>query len=550
MTLKMVAAQINACVGDLNGNAQKILAAAQQAHAAGAHVMVTPELSLTGYPPEDLLLRPSFLRRSKAVLEQLAADLSSLVGLSVLVGHPKLLDDGQICNAASLLQSGRVVAQYGKLELPNYAVFDEQRYFVPDGAPVVFDVRGVRIGVVICEDVWFPRAAAMSKAEGAQVLLVMNASPFHLNKFTERLQVMRDHVSRHGIPAVFCNLVGGQDELIFDGDSFALDAQGNLMARAASFSEDLLILECDEAGALMAGRSSTPLSEPEQAYQALVLGTRDYVHKNGFKGALVGLSGGIDSALTLAIAVDALGADQVTAVMMPSPYTAAISVEDAQACAGALGVTLHELPISPAYSAFETTLAPVFAGRAPDLTEENLQSRIRGVLLMALSNKTGRLLLTTGNKSEMAVGYCTLYGDMAGGYAVIKDLLKGWVYTLSRYRNARAVSMGQPIPIPERILSRPPSAELRPDQTDQDSLPPYEVLDDILMRFVELGQSSSEILAAGHSQEVLEQVLRLLRLSEYKRRQAAPGARITPRAFGRDWRFPLTNRFHEKEFFL
>ncbi|MFM1858548.1 MAG: glutamine-dependent synthetase [Pseudomonadota bacterium] len=550
MTLKMVAAQINACVGDLNGNAQKILAAAQQAHAAGAHVMVTPELSLTGYPPEDLLLRPSFLRRSKAVLEQLAADLSSLVGLSVLVGHPKLLDDGQICNAASLLQSGRVVAQYGKLELPNYAVFDEQRYFVPDGAPVVFDVQGVRIGVVICEDVWFPRAAAMSKAEGAQVLLVMNASPFHLNKFTERLQVMRDHVSRHGIPAVFCNLVGGQDELIFDGDSFALDAQGNLMARAASFSEDLLILECDEAGALMAGRSSTPLSEPEQAYQALVLGTRDYVHKNGFKGALVGLSGGIDSALTLAIAVDALGADQVTAVMMPSPYTAAISVEDAQACAGALGVTLHELPISPAYSAFETTLAPVFAGRAPDLTEENLQSRIRGVLLMALSNKTGRLLLTTGNKSEMAVGYCTLYGDMAGGYAVIKDLLKGWVYTLSRYRNARAVSMGQPIPIPERILSRPPSAELRPDQTDQDSLPPYEVLDDILMRFVELGQSSSEILTAGHSQEVLEQVLRLLRLSEYKRRQAAPGARITPRAFGRDWRFPLTNRFHEKEFFL
>ncbi|MGA0882712.1 MAG: NAD+ synthase, partial [Burkholderiaceae bacterium] len=461
MTLKMVAAQINACVGDLNGNAQKILAAAQQAHAAGAHVMVTPELSLTGYPPEDLLLRPSFLRRSKAVLEQLAADLSSLVGLSVLVGHPKLLDDGQICNAASLLQSGRVVAQYGKLELPNYAVFDEQRYFVPDGAPVVFDVQGVRIGVVICEDVWFPRAAAMSKAEGAQVLLVMNASPFHLNKFTERLQVMRDHVSRHGIPAVFCNLVGGQDELIFDGDSFALDAQGNLMARAASFSEDLLMLECDEAGALMAGRSSTPLSEPEQAYQALVLGTRDYVHKNGFKGALVGLSGGIDSALTLAIAVDALGAEQVTAVMMPSPYTAAISVEDAQACAGALGVTLHELPISPAYSAFETTLAPVFAGRAPDLTEENLQSRIRGVLLMALSNKTGRLLLTTGNKSEMAVGYCTLYGDMAGGYAVIKDLLKGWVYTLSRYRNARAVSMGQPIPIPERILSRPPSAELR-----------------------------------------------------------------------------------------
>ncbi|MEY3952713.1 MAG: glutamine-dependent synthetase [Pseudomonadota bacterium] len=550
MTLKMVAAQLNACVGDLNGNAQKILDAARQAHAAGAQIMVTPELSLTGYPPEDLLLRPSFLRRSKAVLEQLAVDLSSLHGLSVLVGHPKQLDDGQICNAASLLQSGRVVAQYGKLELPNYAVFDEQRYFVPDGAPVVFEAQGVRVGVVICEDVWFPRAAAMSRAEGAQVLVVMNASPFHLNKFDERLRVMREHVSRHAIPAVFCNLVGGQDELIFDGDSFALDAAGMLQARALSFTEDLLAVEVTADGTLVSSQMAPPLDEPAQAYEALVLGTRDYVYKNGFKGALVGLSGGVDSALTLAIAVDALGADQVTAVMMPSPYTSAMSVEDARACAAALGVALHDLPISPAYQAFESTLAPVFAGRAPDLTEENLQSRIRGVLLMALSNKTGRLLLTTGNKSEMAVGYCTLYGDMAGGYAVIKDLLKGWVYKLSRFRNARAAAKGQPQAIPERILTRPPSAELRPDQTDQDSLPPYEVLDDILMRFVEMGQSSTEILAAGHSQEVLEQVLRLLRLSEYKRRQAAPGARITPRAFGRDWRFPLTNRFHEKEFFL
>lgn len=550
MTLKMVAAQLNACVGDLNGNAQKILDAARQAHAAGAQIMVTPELSLTGYPPEDLLLRPSFLRRSKAVLERLAVDLSSLHGLSVLVGHPKQLDDGQICNAASLLQSGRVVAQYGKLELPNYAVFDEQRYFVPDGAPVVFEVQGVRVGVVICEDVWFPRAAAMSRAEGAQVLVVMNASPFHLSKFDERLRVMREHVSRHAIPAVFCNLVGGQDELIFDGDSFALDAAGLLQARALSFTEDLLAVEVTADGTLVSSQMAPPLDEPAQAYEALVLGTRDYVYKNGFKGALVGLSGGVDSALTLAIAVDALGADQVTAVMMPSPYTSAMSVEDARACAVALGVVLHDLPISPAYQAFESTLAPVFAGRAPDLTEENLQSRIRGVLLMALSNKTGRLLLTTGNKSEMAVGYCTLYGDMAGGYAVIKDLLKGWVYKLSRFRNARAAAKGQPQAIPERVLTRPPSAELRPDQTDQDSLPPYEVLDDILMRFVEMGQSSTEILAAGHSQEVLEQVLRLLRLSEYKRRQAAPGARITPRAFGRDWRFPLTNRFHEKEFFL
>ncbi|MEY2776922.1 MAG: glutamine-dependent synthetase [Pseudomonadota bacterium] len=549
MTLKIVAAQINACVGDLAGNAQKILAAAREAHAAGAHLLVTPELSLTGYPPEDLLLRPSFLRRSREVLTTLAEELGTLQGLSVLVGHPGQLDEGQISNAASLIQSGRVVARYGKLELPNYAVFDEQRYFSPDGAPVVFELQGIRIGVVICEDVWFPRAAAMSRAEGAQVLVVMNASPFHLNKFQERLEIIRTHVSRHQMSAVFCNLVGGQDELIFDGDSFAVDAFGQVRARAKSFQEDLLVLEFGSQGVLADGVVSSGLSEQEQAYEALVLGTRDYVHKNGFQGALVGLSGGVDSALTLAIAVDALGADQVTAVMMPSPYTADISVEDARACAQGFGVTLHELPIEPAFAALESTLAPVFAGAAADLTEENLQSRIRGVLLMALSNKTGRLLLTTGNKSEMAVGYCTLYGDMAGGYAVIKDLLKGSVYALSRLRNERAVSQGRPAPIPERILTRAPTAELRPNQTDQDSLPPYEVLDDILQRFVEHGQSSAEILESGHDPQVLQKVLRLLRLSEYKRRQAAPGARISPRAFGRDWRFPLTNRFHEKEFF-
>ena len=549
MTLKIVAAQINACVGDLMGNAEKIKLAAQRAHAAGAQVLVTPELALTGYPPEDLLLRPSFLRRCQAVLEELAADLAGLTGLSVLVGHPRRLEDGQLCNAASLLQSGHIVAHYGKLELPNYAVFDEQRYFIAEGAPLVFEAQGVRIGVAICEDVWFPRAAAMSRAEGAQVLVVLNASPFHVNKFAERVRVLQAHVSRHGMPVVFCNLVGGQDELIFDGDSFALDSQGALVARAESFQEDFLEVHFGADAAPVLGSIVPSLSEHEQAYEALVLGTRDYVYKNGFRGALVGLSGGVDSALTLAIAVDALGADQVTAVMMPSAYTAEMSRADARACAEAFGVMLHELPITPAYDTLEQTLAPVFAGAAPDLTEENLQSRIRGVLLMALSNKTGQLLLTTGNKSEMAVGYCTLYGDMAGGYAVIKDLLKGWVYALSHLRNARAEASGSASPIPERILTRAPSAELRPNQTDQDSLPPYEVLDDILLRFVERGQSTAEIIAAGHSPEVLQQVLRLLRLSEYKRRQAAPGARISPRAFGRDWRFPLTNQFHEQEFF-
>jgi NAD+ synthase (glutamine-hydrolysing) len=404
--------------------------------------------------------------------------------------------------------------------------------------------------VNICEDVWFARAPALSRAEGAQVLLVMNASPFHLDKQAERLAVVRAHVSRHGLPVAFCNLIGGQDELVFDGDSFALDAKGEITARARRFTEDLLMLRYEPASGRLEGSMAPELSVEQQAYHALVLGTKDYVLKNGFSGALVGLSGGIDSALTLAIAADALGAAAVTAVIMPSRYTADISVEDARACAQALGVETHEISIEPSYAAFTESLAPVFAGRPADLTEENLQSRIRGVLLMALSNKTGRLVLTTGNKSEIAVGYCTLYGDMSGGYAVIKDLLKGWVYRLSRMRNAlRPGCDGKPV-IPERIITRAPSAELRDNQTDQDSLPPYDVLDDILMRFVEQGQSVAEIAQSGHSREVITQVMGLIRSSEYKRRQAAPGARITRRAFGRDWRFPLTNRFSEKELFL
>ncbi len=538
---------MNSVVGDLIANRDSILAAARRAHAAGAQVVLTPELSLAGYPPEDLLLRASFLQRTDEVLSEIAEASTQTPGLAIVVGHP-WARDGELFNAASVFRDGALVCQYAKLELPNYAVFDERRYFRPDGAPTVFEVEGIRLGLAICEDVWFPRAGALARAEGAQALLVLNASPFHLGKFDERLAVMRQHVSRQGLPAVFCNLVGGQDELVFDGDSFALNRAGEVVARSPQFVEHDLIVALDASGDALAQPLPEPSSAEAQAYAALVLGTRDYVRKNGFRGGVIGLSGGVDSALTLAIAVDALGADQVTAVMMPSRYTADISLEDAAACAKALGVALTTIPIGPITDALEAGLAPSFQGLAPDLTEENLQSRARGTLLMALSNKTGRLVLTTGNKSELAVGYCTLYGDMAGAYSVIKDLLKGWVYRLSHHRNRVAAAVqGGPV-IPERILTRAPSAELRPNQTDQDSLPPYDVLDDILARFVERGERVTDIVATGHDKAVVLRVLRLLRLSEYKRRQAAPGPRITPRAFGRDWRYPLTNRFSEQEY--
>jgi NAD+ synthase (glutamine-hydrolysing) len=543
--LKIAVAQINSHVGDLAGNAKRIFNAAKTAQDQGALVVLTPELSLTGYPPEDLLLRPAFLSAVDASLEQLCEDLKALTDVTVVVGHPKRRGDHTF-NAATVIRYGKVIGHYGKLELPNYAVFDEQRYFVPDGAPCLFEVNGVRFGVNICEDVWAARAPAMAKAAGAQVLLAMNASPFHVNKMSERLEVVRTNASRLGLPTVFCNMIGGQDELVFDGGSFALDREGRIVARAKQFEEDLLLVDYfDVAGAndAITHRVEPDLSIEQQAYQALVLGTRDYVSKNGFKGAVIGLSGGVDSALVLAIAADALGPDNVRAVMMPSPYTAAISIEDAKACAHALGVRLDHIEISSLYAQFKQGLAPVFAGMAEDLTEENIQARIRGTLLMAISNKTAALVLATGNKSEVAVGYCTLYGDMAGGFAVIKDVLKGLVYRLCEERNRIAMEKtGAPV-IPERILTRAPSAELRPNQTDQDSLPPYSLLDDILERYVEKGESRAQIVASGHNAAEVDRVLHLLRTSEYKRRQAAPGVRISRRAFGRDWRYPLTNRF-------
>ena len=545
--LKVGIAQINSRVGDLAGNAEKIVAAAKAAQAQGAAVLVTPELSLTGYPPEDLLLRPAFMAACDAAVRNLCERLRELPDITVVVGHPYAREQHRF-NAATVIRYGKVIGTYGKLELPNYAVFDEQRYFVPDGAPCLFEIHGVRFAVNICEDVWASRAPAMAKAAGATVLLALNASPFHLNKQRERLDVLRRNVTKHGLPVVFCNMVGGQDELLFDGGSFVLDAQGQVTARAKAFEEDLLVVDFfgSPARDQQPSRIEAELSVEQQAYQALVLGTRDYVHKNGFKGAVVGLSGGVDSALVLAVACDALGPEQVRAVMMPSPYTAAISMEDARACAKALGVPLDVIAIDTLFQQFKGALADAFAGRAEDLTEENIQARIRGTLLMAISNKKGLLVLTTGNKSEVAVGYCTLYGDMAGGFAVIKDVWKGLVYRLCRERNRVAVERhGHPV-IPERILTRAPSAELRPEQTDQDSLPPYDALDDMLHRYVEEGQTREQIVAAGHAAADVDRVLRLVRLSEYKRRQAAPGVRISQRAFGRDWRYPLTNGFAEQ----
>lgn len=534
-------AQINACVGDLAGNAARVLEAARKAAGQGADILLTPELVLTGYPPEDLLLRPLFIERQHAELAALAQSLADLPGLHVLVGHVERRE-GRLYNAASVLMGGKVLGTYCKRELPNYSVFDEQRYFSPDGAPLVFAVKGVRFGVNICEDIWFDRTARAAADAGAQVLLVPNASPYNVGKQQERLLVSGRAVANTGCALIYANLVGGQDELVFDGASFALDAQGQVQARLPDFTEGVNIVEVDAAGAVRpvsAEASVQPYCEEEQVWKALVLGTRDYLRKNGFPGVIIGLSGGIDSAVVMAIAVDAIGADNVRAVMMPSRYTADISLTDAQDMAQRLKVQYDEIVIGPIVDSFEAALAPHFAGMAVDATEENIQARARGTLLMGLSNKTGRLVLTTGNKSEMTTGYCTLYGDMAGGFAVIKDVPKTLVYRLAVWRNTQSDV------IPERIITRPPSAELRPDQKDQDSLPPYDVLDGIIVRYMEQNASAAEIIAEGYPQAAVEQVLRLIRINEYKRRQAPPGPRITPRAFGRDWRYPVTNGFRE-----
>ena len=556
IAVKVALAQINATVGDLGGNAQRIAAAARRAYAQGARLVLTPELALCGYPPEDLLLRDSFMQACAREIEQLAAGLADCDGLHLVVGHPHQFGARgdlrtpsyavpQRFNAASVLAGGRVVTTYCKRELPNYQVFDERRYFASGRdagqSAVVFEVGGWRFGLAICEDAWFDEPARSAKAAGAEVLCVINASPFHLAKIAEREERMAQRVRAVGMPLLYCHLVGGQDEVVFDGASFVLDANGRVAARAPMFDESLCLVELEPDGAVAGAVAEVPGIE-QQAWSALVTGVRDYIGKNGFPGVIIGLSGGIDSALVLAIAVDALGADKVRCVMMPSPYTADISWLDARAMADRLGVRYDEIPIVPMFDAFRASLAAEFAGLAEDATEENIQARIRGTLLMALSNKFGAIVLTTGNKSEMATGYCTLYGDMAGGFAVIKDVTKTLVYRLARWRNSQARAQGREV-IPERIITRAPSAELRPDQTDQDSLPPYEVLDDILRRYMEEDQSSAEIVAAGFAPEVVEHVTRLIKVNEYKRRQSPVGIRITHRSFGKDWRYPITSKY-------
>ncbi|WP_315546983.1 NAD+ synthase [Lautropia mirabilis] len=541
MSLKIACAQLNQRVGDMAGNAERIIAAAARAAGEGAQVLLTPELSLCGYLPGDNLFRPAFQQQVDAAVETIRQASAQQPGLHWVVGYP-VLREGRRHSAAGVFHQGRQVAEYLKAELPDYGVFDETRYFQPQADATVFTVAGVRCALLICEDTWLPAAPARARTAGAELVLSLNASPFQSAKGDLRADTLRSNVCAQGMAVVACNLVGGQDELVFDGQSLALDAQGRLAARAPSFVEDLLLVTVERGadGALaLAGSMAPALERLPEIYQALVLGIRDYIGKNGFGGVVLGLSGGIDSALTLALAVDALGAERVRTVMMPSPYTADISLADAKDMAARLGVKHEVLPIAPCFDAFRGTLANTFAGLPEDLTEENIQARIRGTLLMAISNKTGWLVLTTGNKSELAVGYSTLYGDMAGGFAPLKDVLKTVVYQLSNWRNAQS-----PV-IPERIITRPPSAELRPDQTDQDSLPPYDVLDRIIQGYMEQDRPAASLVAEGLPADAVAQVVRLLRLAEYKRQQGPVGPRVTARAFGRDWRYPITSAFRE-----
>ena len=560
MSLKIAVAQLNYCVGDMPGNAEKIIAAARACYSNGVRLLVTPELAICGYAAEDLFLRTSFVLACDDAVNLVARELAGLKGLTVVVGTPILVDGKtgvrtksvavqQRHNAARVLYEGAVVATYAKQELPNYQVFDERRYFTPGNQPCVFTAGegddAVKVGLLICEDAWFDAPAELARSAGAEVLVVINASPFHVGKGGEREQTMATRAQATSLPLVYAHLVGGQDEIVFEGRSFALQADGTLAGRAPSFKENVFVaqlIRVQEAIKIIAAIEPEH-SDDADLWHALVLGVKDYLGKNGFPGALLGLSGGIDSALVLAIAVDAIGAEKVRTVMMPSPYTADISWIDAREMAGRMQVRYDEISIIPEFEAFKASLAKDFAGRAEDTTEENIQARIRGTMLMALSNKFGSIVLTTGNKSEMATGYCTLYGDMAGGFAVIKDLAKTTVFRLAKWRNANDPYGTCKNPIPERIITRPPSAELKADQTDQDSLPPYDVLDAILERYMENDESIESIIAAGFDRAVVERVTRLIKTNEYKRRQAPAGIRVTHRSFGKDWRYPITNKF-------
>jgi NAD+ synthase (glutamine-hydrolysing) len=536
--MKLAIAQLNLLVGGLKQNREKIFEAAKSAAAVNADVLVTPELSICSYQPEDLLLRPSFIAACKTEVEGLAKDIAGVSPtLATIVGFP-WQEEGALYNAAAVLQGGAIVAVYKKQELPNYSVFDDKRYFLHGDSPVSFGREEEKIGLLICEDIWFDAPSNRAIGAGARILICINGSPYDTEHFAERERVCRERARAHGVPIVYCNLVGGQDEIVYDGQSFVMNAEGDIVQRLPGFVEATAVVEIENVNGRFTPkpvRTNRPNETVADVYSALVLAVKDYINKNGFPGIVLGLSGGIDSAVVLAIAVDALGRDRVRCVMLPSKFNASISLEDARWMAGVQGIRYDEIPIEPIYDAFEAALVDQFKGYPVDASEENLQSRIRGTLLMAISNKTGNLVLTTGNKSEMTTGYATLYGDMAGGFGVLKDVDKELVYELANYRN----KFGRVIP--ERVITRAPSAELRHDQKDQDSLPEYPVLDEIMSLYMERNLSADEIVAKGLPRADVDKVVRLLRINEYKRRQAPVGPRVTPRAYGRDWRYPITN---------
>lgn len=537
--IRLVMAQINTIVGDVAGNVRRILAAAHQARdELAADIVVFPELTLTGYPPEDLLLRQGLINRVQAGLNTLK---QQLLDVAIVVGHPQGKVGQELFNSASFIANGECLATYQKQFLPNYSVFDEKRYFVAGKGSTVVDYKGIKFGLTICEDIWFTGPSLEAADNGAEIILNLNASPFKQGKLELRYSELSKRVAETGLPIIYVNLVGGQDELIFDGRSMAMSSSGDVVAKASAFEEVLYPLDISKElqGTVHINSEIADTEQDELAiiYEALVYGLHDYVEKNGFPGVILGLSGGIDSALTLILAVDAIGADRVQTVMMPSRYTSQMSLDDAEQMADMLGVKHTTLPIDPVFNQFLDTLADTFSGLPVDTTEENIQARCRGILLMAISNKTGAMVLSTGNKSEMAVGYSTLYGDMAGGYAPLKDVYKTLVYKLAEYRNSLSAA------IPERIITRPPSAELAEDQLDQDSLPDYGVLDKILEHYIADDRCFEEIVAFGYDAETVAQVIKMVDRNEYKRRQAPPGIRITSRAFGRDRRYPITSGY-------
>jgi NAD+ synthase (glutamine-hydrolysing) len=536
--LRVALGQLNTTVGDLDGNAERLVAWIDRAEAAGAQLVCFPELALTGYPPEDLLLRDEFVRDQGDALDRLVKHTAGRP-IDVVLGFVDRSDAG-LHNAAALLRDGAVAARYHKIQLPNYGVFDERRYFVPGTETTRLSIGGADTGISVCEDAWYGELP-FAAYRGAEVVANLNASPYHRRKVAEREEICRRRALETGAWIVYVNAIGGQDELVFDGGSMVVAPDGSLVARAAMFDEDLLVVDLDGVEASPSHVATWP-DGPEEVYRALVLGLGDYVRKNGFHDVVIGLSGGIDSSFVATLATDALGADAVRVLAMPSPYSSAESVEDAVDCARRLGIRIDIVPITEVFAAYRAALAEVFEGLPEDVTEENLQARIRGTYLMAVSNKLGSLVLATGNKSEYAVGYATLYGDMAGGFAPIKDVPKTLVYELAAWRNAQS----DPAPIPDRVIAKPPSAELRPGQLDTDSLPPYERLDPIIEAYVEDDLGVEQIAAAGHDRATVERVIRMIDRAEYKRRQAAPGVKITPKAFGRDRRMPITNRYVDR----